>query len=273
MRNKIAAVIAIGVVITTITISSCKRDFNPVASYQTPTGTAYLHIVHAAPYFGKIFNVKDSFNVLVGGTKVAGFLPGSNPYFSYGASFPTVSAVNGYITVPAGQQEIKLTQGVLTPDSVTIKSLTKTLLPNTYYTFMITDSLNSANDAAQIFVRDSLTNPTTGYFNLRFIHAALEDTVTASQKTVDTVDIFSTRNNRNIYSKIVRGQVTTFSQFAYNSQLNDTIYVRRTRSTVNLATLNNVSFSNQRNYTLYFQGDGNATTGAKARSLLIYVNK
>jgi len=76
MRNKIAAVIAIGVVITTITISSCKRDFDPVASYQTPAGTAYLHIVHAAPYFGKLFNIKDSFNVLVGGTKVAGFLPG-----------------------------------------------------------------------------------------------------------------------------------------------------------------------------------------------------
>ena len=273
MRKNIMAVMAAGLILTFVALVSCNRDFESSAPFQTPAGNAYLRIVHAAPYFGKIFNVKDSFNILVGGTKVSAFLPGSNPYLSYGATFPLSSTLYGYVTVPAGEQEIKLSAGVYNPDSITIKRFTKVLAPDTYYTFMITDSINSIRDAAQIFVRDSVTTPTTGYFNLRFIHAVVDDTAKAAQKTVDTVDVFSTRNNRNIYTRITPGTATTFSQFAYNSQLNDTLFVRRTRSTVNLATLNNAAFGNQRTYTLYFQGDGNLTTGTKARSLATYIHK
>lgn len=274
MRKNRLFIVAIGFALTCMAIS-CKRELDPGAPYETPTGTAYLRIVHASPYFGKIFNVRDSFNVLVGGTKVTASLSGSNPYMIYGSTFPNASSSYGYISVPAGEQEIKLSAGVLNPDSITIKRFTKVLAPDTYYTFMITDSINSNRDIARIFVRDSVTTPTIGYFNLRFIHAVLQDTVTTPQKTVDTIDVFSTRYNRNIYSRITPGTVTTFSQFAYNSQLNDTIYIRRVRSTVNLATLNNVSFRNQRTYTLYFKGDANitATKDTRARSLATIVHK
>jgi hypothetical protein len=273
MRKNIMAVMATALVMTCIALVSCNRDYEAAAPYQTPTGTAYLRIVHAAPYFGRIFNVNDSFNVMVGGTKISGYLPGSNPYLSYGATYPLSSTLYGYVTVPAGEQEIKLTSGVTNPDSVTIRKFTKVLAADTYYTLMVTDSINSDRDAAQIFVRDSVTTPTIGYFNLRFIHAVVDDTAKAAQKTVDTIDVFSSRNNRNIYTKITPGTTTTFSQFAFNAQVADTLYVRRTRSTVNLATLNNVSFANQRTYTLFFQGDGNVTTGSKARSLATYVHK
>jgi hypothetical protein len=268
------AVMTAALVMTFIALVSCNRDYESAASYQTPTGTAYLRIVHAAPYFARALNVNDSsFNVMVGGTKVSGYLPGSNPYLSYGSMYPLGSTLYGYVTVPAGEQEIKLTSGVTNPDSVTFKRFTKVLAPDTYYSFVITDSINSTRDAAQIFVRDSVTTPTTGYFNLRFMHAVVDDTAKAAQKTVDTIDVFSTRNNRNIYTRITPGTTTTFSQFAFNSQVTDTLYVRRVRSTVNLATLNNVTFGNQRTYTLFFQGDGNLTAGTKARSLATYVHK
>jgi hypothetical protein len=274
MKNIIATVIAIGFVITGITItSSCKREYDTVADYDMPAGIAYLRIVHAAPYFRNIFNAPDSFNVLVGGQKVTGYLPGGAVVLTYNTTYPTSSSNYGYFTVPAGEQEIKLSLGSTNPDSVTLKKFTKVLAPDNYYTFMITDSINSARDIAQIFVRDSLTSPTIGYFSLRFIHAALRDTATTSQKTVDTIDVFSTRNNRNIYNRITPGTVTTFSQYAYNSQLSDTLYVRRTRSTVNLATFNSASFGNQRTYTLYFKGDGNATTGTRARSLGSFIHR
>ena len=87
-------------------------------------------------------------------------------------------------------------------------------------------------------------------------------------------DVFSSRYNRNIYTKITPGTVTPFSQFGYTAGLADTIYIRRVRSTVNLATLNNVSFLN-RTYTLYFKGDGtiSTTTNPKARSLATIVHK
>ncbi|MBO9203185.1 MULTISPECIES: DUF4397 domain-containing protein [Niastella] len=272
MRKNIMAVTATALVMTFIALVSCNRDYEAAAPYQTPAGTAYLRVVHAAPNFSTLFGsvrVRDSINILVGGTKISGFLSGGNPYMSYGSIYPLGSTLYGYVSVPAGEQEIKLTTGVTNPDSITLKTFSKVLAPDTYYSFLITDSINSQRDAAQIFVKDSLTTPTIGYFNLRFIHAVLED---ATVKTVDTIDVFSTRNNRNIYSKITPGTVTTFSQFAYNSQLNDTLYVRRVRSTTNLATLNNVAFGNQRTYTLYFQGDGTLTTG-KVKSLATYVHK
>ncbi|MCS3794870.1 DUF4397 domain-containing protein [Niastella sp. OAS944] len=273
MRKNSLLFFAIGIAITWFAIS-CKRELEPSASYETPTGTAYLRIVHAAPYFRNIFNVSDSFNVLVGGTKVTASITGSNPYMTYNSIFPNVSTLNGYISVPAGEQEIKLSAGVLNTDSLTIKRFTKVLAPDTYYTFMITDSINSNRDIAQMFVRDSLTTPTTGYYGLRFIHAVMQDAAIPANRLVDTIDLFSSRYNRNIYTKITPGTITTFSQFSYDAALEDTVYVRRVRSNVNLATLN-WKPANQRTYTLYFKGDGtiSTTTNPRARSLATIVHK
>jgi len=200
MRKNSLLFIAIGIAITWFAIS-CKRDLDPSAPYGIPTGTAYLRIVHASPYFGNIFNVRDSFNVLVGGTKVSAFISGGNPYMTYTANntFPTGSSLYGYVAVPAGEQEIKLSAGVMNPDSITIKRFTKVLDPDSYYTFMITDSINSTRDAAQIFVRDSInTTPTVCYYGLRFIHAVMQDSVAPKQKLVDSINVFSSRYNRNI---------------------------------------------------------------------------
>ena len=273
MRKNSLIIVAIGIVITWFAIS-CKRDLDPSAPYETPTGTAYLRIVHAAPYFRNIFNVNDSFNVLVGGTKVTASISGSNPYMTYNSIFPNVSTLNGYVSVPAGEQEIKLSAGVINPDSITIKRFTKVLAPDTYYTFMITDSINSNRDAAQMFVRDSLTTPTSGYYGLRFIHAVLQDAATPAQRLVDTIDVFSSRYNRNIYTRITPGTITTFSQFSYDASLEDTIYIRRVRSNVNLASYN-FKYANQRTYTLYFKGDGTISDSknTKVRSLATIVHK
>jgi len=133
---------------------------------------------------------------------------------------------------------------------------------------MIIDSIMSLRNSSQIFVRDSIVQPPPGYYNLRFIHAVWNDTAGKG------IDIWSTRNNRYIFSNLKPGAISTFSQWPYNALLNDTLYVRRTGSpTVTLATLNGASFSNQRTYTLYYKGDGNLTTGTKARSLAIYVHQ
>jgi hypothetical protein len=267
MKKHMLAGMAVFFIITGIVLAACKRDYTWAAEYYTPNGTAYLRIVHAAPGFGAIYSVPDSFNVLLNGTKVTGFVPGGAPLMTYGTIFPTVSSANGYITVPAGTQEFKLSMGALNPDSVTIKRFTKVLVSNAYYSLVITDSINSDKDAAQIFVRDTINKPTVGYFNLRFIHAVWNDT------TGKTVDIWSTRNNRYLFNNIKPGTVTTFTTFGYNSQLNDTLFVRRSGTGYTLATFNNVPFSNQRTYTLYYKGDGTLTTGVRARGLATYVHQ
>jgi hypothetical protein len=181
-----------------------------------------------------------------------------------------VSTNWGYVSVPAGTQPIKLSvAGVVNPDSIPIQTFTKTLVANQMYTLMITDSINSSRDSSQIFVQDSYLQPTTGYFNLRFIHAVWNDTAGK------TIDIWSARNNRNIFTSVKPGAVTPFSTYPYNAILNDTFFVRRSGTLIGLDTLSAVSFGNQRTYTLYYKGDANINVNSKVkrRHLATYVHQ
>ena len=151
-----------------------------------------------------------------------------------------------------------------------ITSLTKTFLPDLLYTLMITDSIASTRDSSQIFVQDSYLQPVVGYFNLRFIHAVLNDTAGKM------IDIYSTRTNRSIFTNVKPGSISTFTQYPYNAVLSDTLYVRRSGSpAIVLDTLNTVSFSNGRTYTLYYRGDGttNYNTNTKRRHLATYLHQ
>jgi len=249
---------------------SCKRDYTLKAPVTTTEGLAYLRIVNASPNFRSILNAPDSFNVIINGNKVTGYTPSSTLLMTYGSTFPAASSNYGYIALEPGTDEIKLSAGYLNPDSLPIISLTKTLAANTYYTFMITDSVKSTRDSSKIFIQDNFTTPTSGYFNLRFIHAVLNDTVGK------TIDIWSTRTNRFIYTNVKPGTITSFTAYPYNAIFSDTLYVRRHNSGYvhdTLATLNTVSFSNQRTYTLYYRGNAGVASGSKSRSLATYVHQ
>ena len=266
-------VIAITVTVAMLGFSACKRDFSLKSPVSSPTGSAYLRIIDAAPGFKATLGFADSFSVFVNGAKISGNTPGATYLMTFGSSFPTASSLNGYVAVPAGSaQVIKLSlSGTVTADSIAIASFTKTLAADQYYTFMITDSIKSTRDSSQIFVQDSYTQPTPGYYNLRFIHAVWNDT------TGKNIDVFSTRNNKNIYTNIKPGTITAFSQYPYNASLTDTFYVRRTGSpTIVLDTLINTSlFTNQRTYTLYYKGDGttNYANNVKHRHMVTYVHQ
>ena len=251
-------------------MNSCKRDFTLKSSTQSTDGTALLKIINASPNFRSIYNAPDSFNVFVNGTKVTGFTPGGsgNYILTYGAQFPTVSSGYGYISVPPGTDDIKLTLGgVINADSIPVATFTKTLLPNASYSFIITDSIKSPRDSSQIFVQDVFTQPNPGFYNLRIIHAVLNDTAGK------LIDIWSTRTNRNLAINLKPGAVTAFAQLPYNQLLTDTFYVRRSGTAINLAFLNSASFSNGRTYTLLYRGDGNLSTGTKAKGLVTYVHQ
>lgn len=272
MMKKNILVIPIVFVAVLMNLSSCKRDFTLKSPYVTTEGTSYLRIIDAAPNFRNIYNLPDSFNVYINGNKITAYTPGGTALMTFGSLFPTVSSGYGYVAIPPGLQQIKLSvRGVVNTDSVTIANFTKTLFPDIYYTFLITDSITSTRDSSQIFVPDLYVQPTTGFFNLRFIHAVWNDT------TGKTIDVWSTRNNKNIFTNVKPGTISSFSQYPYNSLLNDTLYVRRSGSTtITLDTLNAVSFSNQRTYTLYYKGDANSiltSTNTKRRHLATYVHQ
>ena len=264
-----------------IGISSCKRDFPITASVQKMDGMAYLSIVHASPNFRKIFNAKDSFNVFINGQKITGFTPATTPAFmTYGATFPNTSTGFGYIAVPAGQQQIKLSvSGLINADSIPIITLTKTLLANHQYSFIITDSINSLRDSSQMFMEDIYVfPPTVGYYNVRFVNAVVNDTA--------KVDLYSYARNGVIYNNIRPDSASAFSQIGVNLQVTDTLYVTRSlatgvSSTTPLAQrtiLAKMAFQagNQKSYTVYYRGDFTIPTvpaNVKARAITFYRHK
>ena len=257
----------------TVVCFSCKKNQNKVADYSITDSTlAHIKIIDASDSFRKVTKgMPDSFNVYVNGERVTSSTSApAVPSMTFGAIFPGLaSAGSAYLTVSPGSASIRLSyDGVVNADSVTILSLTKTLVPGGYYTFMITDSLLSTRDSNRIFVRDYYKTPVPGYVNLRFINAVINDTAGK------TVDLWSYARNAAVLTKIKPDSVTSFQSLGINSGVSDTFYVRRTGTTLNLAKLLFPPVgqtASQRTYTLFYYGDGNLTgTAKKARTLGYY---
>lgn len=244
--------------------ASCEKQADRTANYTTVEGKAFVRVIHASPSFRQIFNAPDSINIYVNNEKVNG------PLITYGGLFPTAATTGfGYIAVPTGLQTVKVTvAGRVNPDSIQLAVLTNQATAGQRYSIILTDNIQSTRDSSKMILPDNITQPTTGNYRLRFVNAIAADTAGA------TVSIFSTRRNGNIFNGIAPGQVVDFQTLPFNSQLSDTLYVRRPGSTFNLATLNGASFGNQRSYTIIYRGyGGTVTTGTKGRTLVTYLDE
>ncbi len=250
--------LALGVVTL---FTACEKDTAKIAGFTTTEGNAFLRVAHAAPSFRSIFNAPDSFNVYVNGSKV------NAPFITYASVFPTTS--NTYFAVAPGLQQIKISVhgfNSIQPDSTLITNFTKVFQAGQYYTLLITDSIKSVKDSAQMFLPDAYSKPSPGNYGLRFVHAVLNDTAGKN------IDVFSTRRNANIYNNIKPGTITSFSSLAYNTQLNDTLYVRRAGTLFNLSSAV-FGAGNQRVYTIVYRGNGDLTTTTKARLMASFVHQ
>jgi len=276
---------------TIVAALSCKKSFTVRNPYQlADANMAYLKIVHASPNFGTIWGKPDSFNIFINGAKVNG------TFLSYNGVFPTAvyqaspGIANTYFAVQPGAVQIKLTvpgTGANT-DSLAIMSVTKNLVGGKLYSYILTDSIKAVRDSAQMFVQDNFTSALPGYVNLRFAHAVLNDTAGT------TVDVFSYARNTTIFTKIKPDSVTSFQLLGFNIQSLDTFYATRTPATSSTplsgrtilakmiftgnAILSNPSApaqgaANLRTFTLYYKGDGNLTSGTRARALTSYINQ
>ena len=277
MKNKILLTALIGAILM-VGFTACKRDFPITASVQKAEVMAYLSIVHASPNFRKIFNAQDSFNVFINGQKITGFTPATTPAFmTFGATYPNTSTGFGYIAVPAGQQQIRLSvSGKVNPDSINILTLNKTMLANHQYSFIITDSINSLRDSSKMFMEDVYNfPPTVGYYNIRFVNAVVNDTAMA--------DLYSYARNGIIYNNIRPDSATAFTQIGVNLQVTDTLYITRSLakgvpSTTPLAQrtiLAKMAFQagSQKSYTVYYRGDFSipiVPANTKARTITFY---
>ncbi len=274
--------------IALISINSCKREFRIKTPYvDGDSSKAYLKVVDAAPFFRQSTGKPDTFNIFLNNTKVSGTPISYNGQFPQFVNNISPNITTTYIAVQPGLTQIKLSApGKVTPDSIPITNLTENLIAGRKYTFLITDSLNSPRDSSRIFIQDPYIAPLEGYVNLRFINAVYNDTLGK------TVDLFSYAKNTTILTKFKPGNVSAFQLIGYNIQTPDTFYVTRTLGigvpattplsqrlilaklafTLSSGTSGNAGGAPQRTYTLFYKGDGNLTSGVKARSLGIYAH-
>lgn len=251
------------IVTATALLLACKKDIKPVAESVNIENKAFVKIVHAAPSFRALFNVRDSFNVFANNQKL------NATFLTYGGAFPAANI--GYAAVDPGTVNFRLflPGGITKPDSVEITSITKTLSPNKYYSFIITDQVRSTRDSSQIWIEDNFETPPPNFYSMRFVHAVLNDTAGRN------VDIYSARRNAAIYTNIRPGQTTTFTNFPFTAGITDTLIVRRAGTTFELSRLNAVGFAHQRVFTLLYRGHGDSTLTARraGRTLLTYLNQ
>jgi len=250
-------------------VISCKRSMPLKDPVSAPSAnSSFISIIDVSPNLDAILNAKaDTFNVLFNGVKVTGYTAGTTPVMTFSGIYPLAGNNNGYAAIPSGAQTIEFARGVNQLDSAVFATYNKTLLPNTYYSFIITDSVNSSRDSSRMFIKDSLLPVTQGFYNLRFVNAALNDTA--------GVDIWSTRNNRTIFANVKPGGIVNFSPFASNWILSDTLFARRAGTQVGLDTLLTQTFYTLRSYTLVYKGNAlsNLKTDTKRRHLIAYVNQ
>jgi len=253
-----------GILLLSCTIAllwSCNEKIELVSTTSSPDGLAYIKIGQYSPNFRTVFGNRDSVNVYANGLKLNG------TFLTYGSIFPSTS--NMYAAVPAGTQALRITvNGVNTPDSITLGTITKTLTAGNYYSLLLTDSALTANEAKQIFVQDNPVISDTSHITMRFVHAVLNDTLGKN------VDVFSTRLNANIFSNIAPGTTTPFVSEPYFF-IADTLIVKRAGINFELARISTVStpLQRQRAYTLIYKGNAANITAPKGRSLSYFLNQ
>jgi hypothetical protein len=241
-------------IIFIVLLFACQKEYTIHATEEGTANMAFLKVIAASP------NFVDTFNISIDGEKVNG------AGLKYGSMFP----ITGYMAIKPGLRKIGLGDAY---------SVDKQLEAGKRYTFMITDAVRTAaRDSARILVEDAFVNPSAGSIRMRFIHAVMNDT--ADKK----VDLFSYAKNGKVVSAISPDSVGAYITLGINLQTADTFYVTRgaTAGTplsgrIVLAKLafNSSSISgagDRRCFTLYYRGDGNVTSGTKARTLAGYVH-
>jgi Domain of unknown function (DUF4397) len=170
----------------------------------------------------------------------------------YGALFPSVSY---YSAIDAGNREMLIKDTLVTSTQKPI-SFTSTFDAGANYTVFTYDTVNNTK---YLLVKDIIEQPTDTTSRLRFANLAFSTT------PVPNVDIYSLKSKANIFTNVSTAQVTGFIPFASN--ISDTLYVRTTGTTTNLAQLNGISPAERRSYTIVFRGRYATTTGTIARTL------
>ena len=255
--------ILLGAFMLVIGLVACSKETEYLAKPVSTSTNAFVKIVHEAPNLATITGQTDNITVsrFNWSTMIYDKLTGTP--ITYDKTFPTTT--NVYLSMPSGPQTFKFSLAAVSQkDSAELFLKSFQTDPGKYYSFIVTDSVKASSASKAIFLQDDILPLDVSQIGLRFVHAIWNDTAAS------TVDIFSARNNRVIFSAKGAGSASTFTAFNYFTT-SDTLIVRRAGTTNELARLNTFVPTPGRNYTVVYKGNGTVTSSTgKPRSLMVY---
>lgn len=226
-------------------IISCTKSFDEKTAQQTDFSNSSLIQVYMA-------TVSATRNyVYVDGKSVTGAA------LSLGSVYPSI----GYASsIPGGFRSFLIKDTLSTSTQLQL-SFAENMKVGKNYTIFMYDTINSPR---QKTIETDIVIPSDSTARLRFANFVF------SKTAVPAVDIFSKRQNTNVFTNIQISEATDYIK--YPSALTDTFYVRETGTTNLLATLNGLTPIRKRSYTLVFRGRYQTTTGTIARTLSSFSN-
>ena len=171
----------------------------------------------------------------------------------YGGFFP--ASAGYYSAIPAGQMNLTIKDTITAAVQPEVPVAANFEAGNRYTIF----TYDTATQAKQLTVQDQIEVPADTTARVRFVN------IPFSRNAIPNVDVYSKRKGANVFSNISLNSATDF--IPYEAAQTDTLYVRETGTTTNLATMNTFAPSRKRSYTIVFRGAYGASTGATARTL------
>ena len=143
--------------------------------------------------------------------------------------------------------------------SFSIRSTTTTHVPINFsenmeagknYTIFMYDTITSAK---QLTAMNNIVIPSDTTSRIKFANFIHNNT------DVPAVDVFSVRRNENIFTNIHKTEVTDYIPFAAAMPVTDTLLIRETGTTIQLAALNGFNPTRKRSYTVIYRGSHRGT--------------
>ena len=229
-----------------IMLAACEKEYKSILTEETNLGnTAFVKFHNAIINSNRTYIYSD-------------MVPLNGATIAYGGLFPSLSP--SYTALAAGTRAIAI-RDTLAPSTQYPISFNAPMTAGTFYTIFAYDSLNAPQykviqDNIQVF------NDTAA--RVRFANFPFSTTA------IPNVDIFSQKQQVNVFTNISTAAVTDFISFSAN--ISDTLYVRPTGTTNNLTQLNGLVATAKRNYTVIFRGSYRTTAGAAARTLTSFLS-
>jgi hypothetical protein len=229
-----------------IMLAACEKEYKSILTEETKLdNTAFVKFHNAIINSSRTYIYSDQ-------------VPLNGAIVAYGGVFPALSP--SYTALAAGTRNISIRDTTVLSTHYPI-SFSAPMVSGNYYTIFAYDTLTAPKYS---LIQDNIQVFNDTAARIRFANFPFSTTA------IPNVDIFSQKQQANLFTNISTAAVTDFITFRAN--LSDTLYVRPTGTTDNLTQLNGLVATAKRNYTLIFRGSYRTTTGATARTLASFLS-